>query len=184
MKSEEIVSRILHPLLVLPVFALIFLSTYLGLAGSVYWLSIWILLVLIPTATVTWFGGEERGFDIVSRKERKTVFLTGLTLLLLSLIFFRLLSAPAIVLELGGVGTLVVTVFGLANKFSKVSVHTGSLTCTAVVFISLLPLAGILLGFCSVLVGWSRVELDKHTRAQVLQGGVLGFFCGLVFLLF
>lgn len=181
MKSEEIISRILHPLMVLPVFTLIFLSTYMGLADSVYWLSIWILLALIPTATVTWFGGEEKGFDIVSRKERKTAFLTGLASLVLSLVIFNSVSAPEIVLKLGGIGILTVAVFGGANQFNKVSIHTGSMACISIVFLTVSqPVTGIL-GFLSIAVGWSRVELDRHTRIQVLQGGFLGVICGLVF---
>lgn len=183
MTPEEILSRVLHPLLVLPVSAVIFLSfSGLGLWDAIYWTGFWIVLSLLPTSLVIWFTGE-RKLNIVQREKRKTSFLTGLVSMTGALLLIDSLSAPSLVVEVGTVGVLAVTVFGLANFFSKVSIHTGAITCLAAVYTVLSPgVAGALI-LSSALVGWSRVELDCHTPVQVAQGGVLGFLCGTVFLL-
>ena len=182
MSPEEFLSRVLHPLLVLPVSAAIFLSfSGLDLWQAIYWTGFWIVLSLLPTSLVIWFTGE-RKLNIVSREKRKTSFLTGLVSMTGALLLIDFLSTPSLVVKVGTVGVLAVTVFGLANFFNKVSIHTGSITCIAAVYTVLSPEASVALMLSSALVGWSRVELDCHTPVQVVQGGVLGFLCGLAFL--
>jgi len=182
MSPEEVLSKVLHPLLVLPFSAVVFLTfSGLGFQGALYWIGLWTALSLVPTSVVIWFTGE-RKFNILSRRERKSAFLTGLISMTASLVLFSFMSAPSIVMKVGLIGVLTVTVFGLANFFNKVSIHTGSMTCVAAVYTVLSPGAAAALMFSSALVGWSRVELECHTPVQVVQGGVLGFLCGMVFL--
>ncbi|EGQ43360.1 MAG: PAP2 superfamily protein [Candidatus Nanosalina sp. J07AB43] len=87
-------------------------------------------------------------------------------------------SAPEAVVNLGGFAVISSIIFGAANHFSKVSIHTGAMTFAAGAFITQIPsltFTGLLL---SIPVGWSRVRLDCHTRKQVIQGGMLGLACG------
>jgi len=182
MDPEEILSKIFHPLTVLPVSAVIFLTfSGPGFYEAVYWIGFWIILSLVPTATVIRFTGEKK-FDIVSRKKRKSAFLTALASMTGALAFSSYMSAPEIVTRVGLIGLLAATAFGLANFFSKVSIHTGSMTFIGAIYTVLSPEAAGALVLSSALVGWSRVELDCHTPVQVVQGGVLGFMCGMVFL--
>lgn len=182
MSPEEILSKALHPLLILPVSSVAFLTfSGLGFNEAIYWVGLGTVISLVPTATVIWFTGE-RKFNILSRKQRKSAFLTGLISMSISLLFFSFMEAPTVVINIGLIGILATTVFCLANFFNKISIHTGSISCVAAVYTVLSTEAASALMFSSALVGWSRVELDCHTPVQVVQGGVLGFLCGMVFL--
>lgn len=182
MKAADFLSKVFHPLLVLPVSVLLFLNfSGLGFADSVYWFFLWILISLVPTTLTTYFTGE-KGLNVPEREKRWKPFLVGVASLALSLIPFWILSAPAVVLKLGATGLVAVTAFGLANHFEKVSVHTGSIAAAAAVFTVVSSSAAAFLALSSVLVGWSRVELERHSLVQVVQGGVLGVLCGLVFM--
>lgn len=182
MRSAELLSRVFHPLAVLPVSVLFFLYfSGLGLYESIYWVFLWIMISLIPTAITTYLTGE-KGLDVPERELRWKPFIVGVSSLGLSLIPFWILSAPAVVLKLGVTGVIAVTVFGITNYFDKVSIHTGSVAAAAAIYTVISPHTAAFLSFSSILVGWSRVELKCHTRIQVIQGAVLGVACGLVFL--
>ncbi|MFB6241498.1 MAG: hypothetical protein ABEJ36_01700 [Candidatus Nanosalina sp.] len=182
MNTADLLSRVFHPLLVLPVSALLFLNfSGLGLSASVYWLSLWIIISLVPTTLTTYLTGE-KGFNVLEREKRVKPFAVGVSSLALSLAPFWMLSTPTVVLELGATGVIAVTVFGLANHFNKVSIHTGSIACAAAVFTVVSSHTAAFLALSSVLVGWSRVELKRHNLVQVVQGGILGVACGMVFL--
>ncbi|MFB6116089.1 MAG: hypothetical protein ABEK10_01140 [Candidatus Nanosalina sp.] len=180
MRFEEIPSNILHPLTVLPVAGTLLLyARGLGLLESVSWVSIWVVAAMVPTTVVAW-RTVEPGLDVINRRQRNRSYLTGISALLAVLGAAYTLSAPAPVLHLGQFAVVAAAVFGAANQFSKISIHTGTLTFAAGSFVKLVPavaFAGVLL---SVPVAWSRVELDCHTRKQVLQGGALGLICGIL----
>lgn len=93
------------------------------------------------------------------------------------------LSAPELLLDLGITGFFTVITFAVANHIDKVSIHTGALTATAVVFTQISTASIILTGLLSVLVGWSRVTMEKHTETQVIYGGLIGIICGFIFLI-
>lgn len=182
MRSAEFLSKVFHPLAVLPVSALLFLNfSGLSLADSVYWIFLWTIISLLPTTLTTYYTGE-RGLNVPEREKRWKPFFVGVSSLALSLVPFWVLSAPDVVLKLGATGVIAITIFGLANYFNKISIHTGSIACAAALFTIVSSRAAAFLALSSVLVGWSRVELERHSLVQVVQGGVLGVICGLVFL--
>ena len=180
MDYKALPSKILHPLIVLPL-AGIFVLFYngLNLVESIGWVSLWIMSAMIPTALVAWRTGD-KGFDIISRKQRNKSYIVGVTSLALSLVLSSLMYAPTAVTELGYFALGAVIIFGLANKFTKVSVHTGSIAFVAGGFLTKTLAIGMLSIILTVPVGWSRVKLDRHSRNQVIHGAILGFTCGLV----
>lgn len=182
MNAADFLSRVFHPLLVLPASAFLFLYfSGLSLADSAYWLGFWTAISLLPTTLTTYFT-TEKGLRVPERKKRWKPFSVGVFSLVASLVALWILSAPETVLQLGATGVVAVAVFGLANHFNKVSVHTGSIACAATVFTVVSPHIAAFLALSSVLVGWSRLELERHNLNQVIQGGILGVSCGLIFL--
>ena len=180
MRLEALPSKVLHPLVVLPVSGVLLLYSKgltLGSAGS--WVFLWVITAMVPTMIVAWKTGEP-GFDVISRRQRNRSYVTGITALSVAFGLAYVFSAPEPVLRLGVFSLVGGAVFGVANQFSKVSIHTGTLTFSAGSFVTLFPkatLTGVLL---SVPVAWSRIELDCHTRVQVIQGGLLGLICGVL----
>jgi hypothetical protein len=62
----------------------------------------------------------------------------------------------------------------VATPLNRVSVHMAAITGGSVVLQLLFGQIGIALLPIVALVGWSRLELGEHTRAQVIAGAVLG----------
>lgn len=180
MRIEELPSKILHPLVVLPVAgSLLLYARGLTPLESVSWVFMWVLAAMVPTTVVAWRTGEP-GLDVIDRSQRNRSYITGIVSLSAVLGAAYFFSAPSPVLELGQFALVAAAVFGITNQFSKVSIHTGTLTFAAGSFLNLIPFAtatGVLL---SVPVAWSRIELDCHTRKQVIHGGILGLICGIV----
>ena len=183
MRPEEITSKILNPLIVLPMAAIIFLlESGLNTYTVFYWIGLWIVIGLIPTAVVVWQTGE-KGFNIMEREKRRKAFFTGLTSLTTALTVSWLLNAPALLLNLGVTGFFTVILFAAANHVDKISIHTGALTTTAVVFTQVSTVSIIFTGLLSILVGLSRVAMEKHTATQVIYGGLIGIICGSISLI-
>lgn len=166
-----------------PVLALFFLvRSGIGFLTSSYWISIWVLVALVPTALVAYFTGK-RKLNIESGRARRRGYITGISAVIASLVLTWHLSAPEPVMKLGLVGILSAAAFGTANYFDKVSVHTGALTGFSGIFVAVSPVLSGGVAALAALVGWSRVELEVHSKQEVFGGAVLGVFCGLTVLL-
>lgn len=179
MMLERLPSKVLHPLIVLPLSGILLLySRNLSLGNIVTWVLTYILTALVPTTLTAWRTGD-KGLDVISRSQRNKSYLVGITSMCLTLLAAYYISAPEAVVRLGGFAVISSIIFGVANHFSKVSIHTGAITFAAGAFTTEIPtltFTGLLL---TVPVGWSRVKLDCHTKGQVIQGGILGLACGL-----
>lgn len=175
------VSIILHPLIVVPLSALIYL--YFGglsILSSVKWIGLWTVISILPTVVYTYFKGE-KGLNIRDRELRTPVYILAVLSLIASYSTIFLLNGPSIVLKGVIIGILSVLIFGAFNHYSKISVHTGAITGTGTAFLTQAPLPGILLLSVSVLVGKGRIDLNKHTRREVIYGGLTGILCGAMF---
>jgi len=178
-KIEELPSKIFHPLLILPIAGVsILILEGVSPADSLKWVSIWILVAMIPPSVVAWNTGEKKGFDVISRQQRNKSYVTGVTCLSLALGIAYFFSAPKPVIDLGIYGVVASSVFGVFNRFTKISIHTGSLSFVAGGFLTIMPPIGVAGVIASVPVGWSRVKLDCHTKSQVIQGAVVGLTSG------
>lgn len=177
-----LVSKIFHPLLIAPVLALFFLlQKGLGLIGSVSWISLWVFLALTPTAIITYFTGK-RKLNIESGPARRRGYLTGISAVIVSLVLTWYLSAPEPVINLGLIAIFSAGIFGVANHVEKISVHTGALAGFSGIYLALSPFWSGSVAFLALLVGWSRVDLEVHSREQVMGGAFLGVLCGLAVL--
>lgn len=180
MRSEELPSKILHPLIVLPLGGFMVLySKNLRPLTAVSWILTYITTALIPTTLTAWKTGEP-GLDVISRSQRNKSYLVGISTLIITLAITYILPAPEIIISLGSVAIASSLVFGIANHVSKVSIHTGAVTFTAASLASFNLVLAVPIGLLSVAVGWSRVKLGQHTKIQVIQGAILGIICGAV----
>jgi hypothetical protein len=79
--------------------------------------------------------------------------------------------------------TAVVALSALASPRLKLSQHVAFLVLATAIAVWINPwmaLAGVML---TVAVGWSRLELGRHTRAEVGAGAVAGFVAATLFLI-
>lgn len=176
-----LVSTIFHPAVLVPVTGLLTLfRSGLDISGAVFFASLWVLCSVLPTLTVASFVSET-GFRVHRRAERWKPELAAFLMSLFTLGVSYWLGAPELVLEAGVLLAVFIPVWSVANRFDKLSVHVGA----AVVSFTVLSgtyLSSAVSVICTVLVVWSRLVLDAHTRAQVLEGALLGALIAVSFI--
>ena len=135
------------------------------------------IAILLPVVWVLAlrYSGRVRGLDLAERKERFLPMWGTVTCAVIGWWFLHRAGEP-MPLTLFSEGYLCAAVLLLlATVADKVSFHTAAIVGIGYLLmqseiLSPLAYAGLVLA-----VGWSRVELQKHTVLQVLVGGALGF---------
>lgn len=187
-KFAQIVSGIFHPLLI-TLFGIILIFIFAALPSEVkvhglFFIGItFILTTLVPFVGVLilmWFGLVTSGFDIEKREERIYPYLITIVSYICYLLIIRHGMPDWIVAV---VTSLVVAlcIASLINIRWKISAHCIGMGgvfggFTSMYANDLMPDGFLLLVilFCSMLVGISRIILERHTPLQVICGFVLG----------
>ena len=173
------VSAIIHPI----AFPLLTLGvvTYLATASFAQtsrWLLLAIVLTSLPVAVlvgVQVLRGRWTDLDVSVRRQRYALYPFGLACLLALIVIYAHFGAPAVAIRTMGAFAIANTVDAFINFFYKVSAHaTGAAACAAMLWLGATPIWGIVASCAALLVGWSRVELGRHTRGQVLLGWGVG----------
>src|SRR5579862_6391138 len=133
-------------------------------------------LTSLPVAAlVVWqvARGRWTDLDVSVRRQRYALYPVGIVCMLLMVGAFTLMQAPRLAIGAALTMLLANIVDGIINFTYKVSAHaTGAAACAALLW--LIPGWGIPASIAALLVGWSRVELGRHTRGQVLLGWSVG----------
>lgn len=147
-----------------------------GLLAAVFLFTILPLMVLMIRRVR---GGAWENVDASNTRERPMLFAVGLIGLGVLLALLLLLH-PRSVLFKGAIGTLaMLTLCAVATRWLKVSLHMafGALTATT------LLLMGSWVGWLVLLVlpvlAWSRLELRRHRRAEIVAGALIGGAAGI-----
>ncbi|HEX4201412.1 MAG TPA: hypothetical protein VHY59_07830 [Chthoniobacterales bacterium] len=173
-----------HPFLFSPVVALVVGAFLFGLAESVFGLLTVILFCLLPASLYIVRKvriGEWSDLDVSARKDRPQLFLVGFAFLLLTALILTVTGQP-IVYARGCLAAMILIVGGwFLNRWLKPSMHAGFAMLTAC---SLWPLSArlsLVAMLFAVGVGWSRVQLRRHTWMEVGVGLLLGMLvCRLI----
>lgn len=185
----EIVSLIFNPILFFIIMP--FIVIYKKTGDSMYalkWEMFSFIFVIIFIAFFLWEkkNGSFSDFDITKRQERKKlyIFLLFLTCAYLVIpLFLKGIAFPMTIIAFGIV--FGIAVFATANYFIKASVHMG-IACAYVITISLFyGWIGFLFSFFIIpLIVWSRLVLKRHTKKEIIVGGILGTLVTLTTFLF
>ncbi|HEU4666060.1 MAG TPA: phosphatase PAP2 family protein [Arthrobacter sp.] len=130
-------------------------------------LPLFLLLLLVRMGKVT-------DHHVSDRKQRAPVLLMALACILAGLLVLEAAGAPKSVVAtvLAVVGGVVV--LAAVSPFWKMSGHAAAISCsTAIVVLMLGPASSPVLLLIPA-VGWSRVVLRAHSRAQVVAGSLFG----------
>jgi len=76
--------------------------------------------------------------------------------------------------------TILVLISQVVNLFIKSSLHVSLNIYLSFLVMTLNLKIGILLFLFTGLLGWSRIELGRHTLKEVLAGGVIGLSISLI----
>ncbi len=181
----RLVSVIIHPI----AFPLLTLGvvTYVATASFVQtsrWLLLAVVLTSLPVAMLVGIQvlrGRWTDLDVSVRRQRYALYPFGFACLLALILIYAHFGAPRIAIRTMSAFALANVVDAVINFFYKVSAHaTGAAACAAILWLGAPTIWGLAASCAALLVGWSRVELGRHTRGQVLLGWGVGILSSVV----
>lgn len=173
------VSTIVHPV-AFPLLTLGIVTTIAtnSIFQAARWMIIALLLTTIPISVLVSVQVLRRRWtdlDVSVRRQRYALYPFGLACLLALIYVFAHFGAPQIAVRSALALTVANVIDGLINFTYKVSAHaTGAITCATILWLAAPAYWGVPAAVAAILVGWSRVELKRHTRGQVLLGWLVG----------
>jgi len=176
-KIAKIISRLSDPVFISPI--IILLITQLGESQlpwqSIFFLSL-IFIYLLPVVAffVSLTIGRISDWDATKRQERYGLFIFTFLSISLCLVAFYLLEEKQL-FYFYLKALMPIFIFFIITFFWKISGHAlvNSLLILFIYFYFEKTIILYLGFFLIILVGWSRVFLEKHSWAQVIVGAVL-----------
>jgi membrane-associated phospholipid phosphatase len=176
-QAAILVTNILSPFTIGLVLILLLSSrATTNLGDAVKWCLILIALSLLPTFLFVIYLVRNRKLDGIfgnTRQQRMYIYIMVVILGALSCGILYLLHAPVLLLALAVVGFTAIFTYMCVNLFWKISLHTAFITGAAALLFILYGLVSLACIALIPLVAWARMELNQHTLAQVIAGGLL-----------
>lgn len=172
-----------HPLLTIPLFVIITMLATEDIRKAALVIFLIVGCIFIPL--IAWLyikskNGTTTNFDVSDRKQRKSVFVFILPVLMLVTIILYYSGQSKTVCLSVFFGLVITFVSQLVNLRIKSSLHVSMTIYLAFLIMPLNYIAGIVVLLLSVLIGWSRIVLSRHTLKEVLWGGGIGLAIGLI----
>ena len=118
--------------------------------------------------------GKVADYHVSDRKQRAPVLLMALGSVVAGLMVLQAVGAPRSVMVMVLAIVAGIIVLAAVSPFWKISGHAAAVSSAAVIFVLMLGPAWLPLLLLIPAVGWSRVVLRAHTRAQVVAGSLFG----------
>jgi membrane-associated phospholipid phosphatase len=172
------ISLIVHPVAfpLLTLAALVYERTA-SISQTTRWVLLAIALTSIPVTALVVFQvarGHWTDLDVSVRRQRYLLYPVGMACLSALALAFYWLSAPWIAVVSTASSVAANLIDGAINFKYKVSAHATSAAACAALLWFVIPSVGLPAALAATLVGWSRVELGRHTLGQVLLGMGVG----------
>lgn len=176
-RLAEAVSRILNPFVTATstFFTGIYLATQ-SVAAAGAWTLLSVVLVVFPQSAylIRQLRRQAVGDIWVSVKEqRRGLYLLAQASLVACFLVSRQLAAPQVVLLGFGSASLANAFSYLTNRYTKVSAHAAASGVGNALVFTVSATLGLLILPLTLLVGWSRLRTQAHTRSQVAAGWII-----------
>lgn len=112
--------------------------------------------------------------DISKRSQRPLLFTFSIFLSASYVVFLYLLKAPSILFIAIFALILGLTVFEIANRYTKVSIHVATISAFTTSLFIVYDGIFVLSLFLIPLVSWARIKTHNHTKKQTIIGASLG----------
>ena len=184
-KAANFISIIGHPLLTFPLFILIVMFGFKGFTEASLVSALIIGGIFIP-ATIWMYtmskNGSYTNFDVSDRKQRKSLFLFVIPLLVVvTIILFATNQSKNLCISV--LLALILTVVSqFVNFYVKSSLHVSLNIYLAALVFTVNVEIGIFVLLFTALLSWSRVKLGRHTIKEVLFGLSVGTVMSLIML--
>ena len=177
-RIASLTSNILNPFLVSPVLILLlsFESTS-STFDAVKWSLISIAVSILPVFSVIIYLVRKQRLEspfINVRKQRTKIYLVAGVCAGIGSIIFPYLGAPPTLRATFVAGLSAVVIFMCINLLWKISLHTAFITVSVTVLVILYGWIAAVTVLLIPLVCWARIELKRHSLAQVATGALLG----------
>lgn len=170
------------PMLLFPApFMLVYDQTG-NLSYSILWTSVsnFFLFLMIAFVLIGIYIGVFSDFDVTNRKERPTLVIGSVVVVFLYIFILIFLKGPRILGIVSSgllIGALLVNIL---DRWLKVSIHTASVASFTLGLVILYGVNFIPLLLLIPIMAWSRLTLKKHTLAETITGGFLGFILTII----
>jgi membrane-associated phospholipid phosphatase len=177
-------SSIVNPFLVSAGLVLsIALTVTSSTAEGVKWFLISVAISILPVFILVLFLFKYHRVNSIFftvRAQRNKVYAVAVVLIGVDCAVLFFLKAPLMLVALFVAVFLIGLVFAVVNHWWKISIHTAAVTIAVVALFVLYGQKAAIAIVLLPLVAWSRVEIEHHSPAQVIGGGILA---GLIILL-
>ena len=169
-----LISNILNPfILSLLIILLISFQSADNALDTIKWSAILIAATTLPVYLFIAYLVRSAKLDshfIAIRKQRNKVYLLASVCVFIASVILFFMGASSLLLAVIFAGLFITVIFMGINLWWKISLHSAFISASVTLLIILFgPVAavGVIL---VLLVGWSRVELGRHSIAQVTIG--------------
>jgi len=183
----RIVSIIGHPMLTVPLFVIIVLFSNNDVKTASFHTFLIIGCIFIPV--IGWMyiktkNGSYTNFDVSDRKQRNSLFVFAIPLLIIVTIVLYLTHQSSDTCLTLLFATILVIISQLVNFYIKSSLHVSFTLYLAFISFTLYPLLGFGFIILAILIGWSRIVLKRHTLIEVIVGSIIGSAIGSIMFYF
>ena len=176
-KVARLLSIIVNPFLVHITLVLIILYESVdSTAEVVKWFLISIATSTVPIfITVLYLVTHKKvdNFFIKVRSQRDILYVLSSVLIGITCAVLFFLEAPVMLLALFVAIFIASLVFACVNRWWKISIHVASIAAGVTALVILYGSIAAWTALLIPIVAWSRVEMEHHSLAQVLIGGLL-----------
>ena len=176
-RIAKLTSNALNPFLVsFIVIILISFESTSTTSEALKWSLISIALSILPVFAVIIFlvrNQKLQGIFIKVRRERNRIYLLATVCAVVSCVVLYYTEAPLVLVASFAAGLSAIIIFMSINLLWKISVHTAFVAGSITVLIVLYGASGAATAVLLPLLGWSRIELEHHSPAQVAAGALL-----------
>ena len=186
-KTALYISVICHPLITLPLFTIVTLASKEEVKDALLHSSIIILGLFLPL-TLSMYKKYKKGsytdFDVSNKTERRSWYKTACMLLLMVTIVLFATEQPRELRMPVFFSLLLLLSSQIMNYFINRSLHVALTIFLAFLTLPMNLEIAVIFIMLTILVGWARIILNRHTVIEVLAGFIIGTCFGISSLLF
>ena len=173
----SLTSNILNPFLVsLVVILLISFESTSSTSDAIKWSLILMAVTILPVfLIIIYLVHSERveSIFIDVRRQRNKIYLLAGSCVTASCIILFYMGAPLALVAIFVAGLSAIIVFMFINFIWKISVHTALVAASVTTLTILYGSTGAFSAMLIPPIAWSRIELERHSFAQVTAGAFL-----------
>jgi membrane-associated phospholipid phosphatase len=176
-RLAKLTSNIINPFLVsFVVIVLLSFKSTPDTSNALKWALISVALSVLPVFTVVVYLVRHQKLDgifVSPRRQRTKIYLLASACAIVGCVLLIYLGAPLLLVATFVAGLVAIVTFMGINLIWKISLHTAFSAASVTVLSIVYGTVGALTILLLPPVVWARLELERHSPAQVATGAVL-----------